>query len=66
MAGLTVAAGLALGAWVAVRARPVYAVYTWGSILFFLCAEWPGRPLASEAEMGLAPRFTPGSFVDCA
>lgn len=43
-----VAAGLALGIWVAVRARPVYAVYTWASILLFLCAAWPGRPLASD------------------
>jgi hypothetical protein len=46
-----VAAGLALGVWVAARARPVYAVYTWGSILFFLCTEWPDRPLMSD------PRF---------
>ncbi|MGH3303454.1 MAG: mannosyltransferase family protein [Streptosporangiaceae bacterium] len=46
-----VAAGLALGVWVAVRARPVYAVYAWGSMLFFLCAAWPDRPLASD------PRF---------
>jgi hypothetical protein len=46
-----VAAGLALAVWVAVRARPVYAVYTWGSILFFLCTAWPDRPLMSD------PRF---------
>jgi hypothetical protein len=43
-----VAAGLALGVWVAVRARPVYAVYTWCSILFFLSAAWPDRPLMSD------------------
>jgi hypothetical protein len=46
-----VAAGLALAVWVALRARPIYAVYTWGSILFFLCAAWPDRPLMSD------PRF---------
>jgi hypothetical protein len=46
-----VAAGLALAVWVAVRARPGYAVYTWGSILFFLCTAWPDRPLMSD------PRF---------
>ncbi len=43
-----VAAGLALGVWVAVRARPVYAVYTWASILLFLCEAWPDRPLMSD------------------
>src|SRR5215469_10377565 len=43
-----VAAGIVLGIWVAVRARPAYAVYTWASILLFLCAAWPGRPLASD------------------
>jgi hypothetical protein len=43
-----VAIGLVLGVWVARRARPVYAVYTWASILFFLFAEWPGRPLGSD------------------
>jgi hypothetical protein len=46
-----VAAGLALAVWVAVRARPVYAVYTWASIVFFLCTAWPSRPLMSD------PRF---------
>jgi hypothetical protein len=46
-----VAVGLALGVWVAVRTRPVYAVYTWASILFFLCAVRTGRPLLSD------PRF---------
>jgi hypothetical protein len=46
-----VAAGLALALWVAARTRPVYAVYTWGSILFFLCTAWPDRPLMSD------PRF---------
>jgi Mannosyltransferase (PIG-V) len=46
-----VAAGIVLGVWVAVRARPVYAVYTWASILLFLSASWPQRPLMSD------PRF---------
>ena len=46
-----VAVGLALGVWVAVRTRPVYAVYCWGSILFFLMQGIPGRPLAAD------PRF---------
>jgi hypothetical protein len=46
-----VAAGLALAVWVAVRARPVYAVYVWGSILLFLSDPWPARPLSSD------PRF---------
>lgn len=48
---VVVAVGLALGVWVAVRTRPVYAVYTWASILFFLCAVRSGRPLLSD------PRF---------
>jgi hypothetical protein len=26
----------------------VYVVYTWGSLLFFLCDAWPGRPLSSD------------------
>ncbi|MGH3303453.1 MAG: mannosyltransferase family protein [Streptosporangiaceae bacterium] len=43
-----VAVGLSLGIWVAVRTRPVYAVYTSGSILLFLSESWPGRPLASD------------------
>lgn len=43
-----VAAGLLLGIWVAARARPVYAVYAWGCMLFFLTDAWPGRPLASD------------------
>jgi hypothetical protein len=43
-----VAMGIVLAVWVTVRARPVYAVYAWASILLFLCAEWPGRPLASD------------------
>ena len=43
-----VAAGIVLAVWVAVRARPAYAVYTWASILLFLSAAWPGRPLASD------------------
>jgi hypothetical protein len=46
-----VAAGLVLGIWVAVRTRPLYAVYTWGCILFFLVDAFPGRPLATD------PRF---------
>jgi hypothetical protein len=46
-----VAAGIALGVWVAARARPVYAVYTWASILLFLSASWSQRPLMSD------PRF---------
>jgi hypothetical protein len=43
-----VAVGLVLGIWVAVRARPVYAVYTWGCMLFFLADSWSPRPLASD------------------
>ena len=43
-----VAAGLALGLWVAVRARPVYAVYAWASLLLMLSEGWPGRPLVSD------------------
>lgn len=43
-----VAAGIVLAVWVALRARPAYAVYTWASILLFLCAAWPGRPLGSD------------------
>lgn len=43
-----VAAGIVLAVWVTVRARPVYAVYAWTSILLFLSAAWPGRPLASD------------------
>jgi len=46
-----VAAGIVLAVWVTVRARPVYAVYTWASILLFLCTSWPQRPLMSD------PRF---------
>jgi hypothetical protein len=46
-----VGAGLLLGIWVAARARPVYAVYTWGSIVGFLCESVRGRPLESD------PRF---------
>jgi hypothetical protein len=48
---ILVAAGMVLAVWVAARARPVYAVYTWASILLFLCAAWPQRPLMSD------PRF---------
>jgi Mannosyltransferase (PIG-V) len=46
-----VAVGLVLAVWVAVRARPLYAVYAWGSILLFLSDPWPARPLSSD------PRF---------
>lgn len=46
-----VAVGLALAIWVAVRARPSYAVYTWGCLIFFLSDSWPARPLSSD------PRF---------
>jgi hypothetical protein len=49
-----VAAALALGVWVAVRTRPVYAAYTWGSLLFFLCTAWPQRPLMSDPRFLLA------------
>jgi hypothetical protein len=45
---LLVALGLVLGIWVAARARLVYAVFTWGSIIFFLSEAWPGRPLTSD------------------
>ena len=43
-----VAAGLVLGIWVAVRARPVYAAYTWGCILFGLTDSFSQRPLAGD------------------
>ena len=43
-----VAAGLMLGIWVAVRARPVYAVYTWGCMLFGLADSFTQRPLATD------------------
>jgi hypothetical protein len=43
-----VAAGLVLAIWVAVRARPVYAVYTWGCILFGLSDSFSQRPLAGD------------------
>jgi hypothetical protein len=43
-----VAAALALGIWVAVRTRPVYAVYTWAGLLFILADSWSQRPLASD------------------
>ena len=51
-----VAMGLALGIWIAVRSRPIYVVYTWGSILLFLSAEWPSRPLVSD------PRYLAAIF----
>ncbi|HEY2507239.1 MAG TPA: mannosyltransferase family protein [Streptosporangiaceae bacterium] len=53
---LLVALGLILGVFVAFRARPVYAVYTWASIVFFLSTAWPGRPLMSD------PRYLLGLF----
>jgi hypothetical protein len=53
---LLVALGLILAIWVAIRARPVYAVYTWASILFFLSTSWSGRPLVSD------PRYLLGLF----
>jgi Mannosyltransferase (PIG-V) len=40
--------GLALAIWVTVGARPSYAAYTWGSIIFFLSDSWPVRPLAAD------------------
>jgi hypothetical protein len=43
-----VAVGLALAVWVAVRTRPVYAVYTWSSILLFLSESATRRPLGSD------------------
>jgi len=43
-----VAVSLALAIWVAIRTRPVYAVYTWGAILLFLSEPLRGRPLASD------------------
>ena len=44
-----VAVGLALAAWViAIHCRPVYTVYCWGSILFFLVEVMPARPLAAD------------------
>ncbi|MBO0830712.1 MAG: hypothetical protein J2P29_01950 [Actinobacteria bacterium] len=43
-----VALGLLLGIWVAIRTRPIYAVYTWGSILIFLSESIPWRPLTSD------------------
>ena len=44
-----VAVGLALGVWLlAIRCRPIYAVYCWASILFFLVEIMPARPLAAD------------------
>jgi hypothetical protein len=44
-----VAVGLGLGIWlIAIRCRPVYSVYCWGSILFFLAEIMPPRPLAAD------------------
>ena len=44
-----VAVGLALAVLVvAIRCRPVYSVYCWGSILFFLSEVMPARPLAAD------------------
>ncbi len=45
---LMVALGLLLAIWVAARERPVYAVYTLGTIVFFLSEAWSGRPLTSD------------------
>jgi len=44
-----VATGLVLAIGVLFRTRPVYAVYTWGSILGFLSESVTGRPLVSDA-----------------
>jgi hypothetical protein len=38
---------LAAGVWVAVRARPTYAVYLWVSVILPLTLMWPSRPLLS-------------------
>jgi hypothetical protein len=43
-----VAAGLLLGIWVAMRTRPLYAVYTWGSMAFGLADSFSQRPLATD------------------
>lgn len=43
-----VAAGLLLAVWVAFRCRPVYVVFCWGSIVFFLVEMVPTRPLGSD------------------
>jgi hypothetical protein len=43
-----VVAGLVLAIWVAIRARPSYAAYTWGSLLIILSDSWPVRPLAAD------------------
>jgi hypothetical protein len=44
---LVVVLVMACGVWVALRARPTYAVYVWVSALFPLFLMWPGRPLLS-------------------
>ena len=56
-----VAAGIVLAIWAAVRVRPVYTVYTWASILLFLWAGWPGRPLMSDPRylVTIFPLFWP-------
>ena len=42
-----VALVLAAGAWVALRTRPTYGLYTWAGITLPLLLMWPGRPLLS-------------------
>jgi len=42
---------LAAGVWVAIRARPIFAVYAWGSLLVPLSFIFPPRPFMS------LPRF---------
>ncbi|MBO0836618.1 MAG: hypothetical protein J2P28_14075 [Actinobacteria bacterium] len=60
-----VAAAVLLGIWVAVRTRPIYAVYTWASILVFLSEAVPGRPLASDPRylVTLFPLMWPLAFI---
>lgn len=48
---LIVMPALAAAVWVAVRARPVYAVYVWASLLIALTLVWGSRPFMS------LPRF---------
>jgi hypothetical protein len=43
-----VAVGMLLAIWVAMRTRPIYAVYTWASIVLFLSESIPWRPLTSD------------------
>src|SRR5215469_4455733 len=47
---ILLAVGLVLAVWaLALRIRPIYSVYTVGSILLFLSEAPPSRPLASDA-----------------